>query len=84
MRQFCLTAKLAVVPPNEVIIAKGDFVRRMYVIRRGAAEVRNTIFIGLKFQTCDEFPNSLIHQLSQFSEKSSPNCLTRFYMYCII
>ncbi|CAG7833944.1 unnamed protein product [Allacma fusca] len=39
MRKFCLSAKLAVVPPNETIVKYGDFLRRMYVIRRGFVQV---------------------------------------------
>ena len=39
MRKFCLASKLAVVAPNETIICHGDFIRRMYVIRRGFVQV---------------------------------------------
>jgi len=39
VRRFCLMAKLAVLPPNEDIIEYGDFVRRMYIIRRGFVDV---------------------------------------------
>jgi len=49
VRKFCLTARLAVVPPNEVILSYGDYVRRMYVIRRGSAEVKYITFMRLKF-----------------------------------